>query len=80
MERADKIFTILVMAGLVAILVMQYRRHPKLPHVRLNESATDQVRRGPAYLLSALPIQRPNDDTLPVVSQWPAMGDDYDAN
>ena len=67
MERLDKIFTILVMAGLIALLVNNYRR-PKL--MAINTSVAPSAQPGPSYLVSALPISRRNDDYADAVSYY----------
>lgn len=61
MERADKIFTILVMAALAGVLVYSHRGRGALS-ARLNTPASPFRLSGPAYLTSALPIARRNDD------------------
>ena len=74
MDRAEKIMTALVIVALIAVLLMAHRRRGhkgNLTGVRLNVSALDDNRRGPSYLLSALPIHRHSDDFAePVSNDW----------
>lgn len=75
MDRAEKIMTALVLLALVAVLLHSHRRrghHGNLTGVRMNTSALpDPCHRGPAYLLSALPVERRSDDfTDAVSSRW----------
>ena len=72
MDRAEKIMTALVIVALIAVLLMSHRRrgyNGNLSGVRLNVSALDDYRRGPSYLLSALPLHRNSDDVAPSVSE-----------
>jgi hypothetical protein len=66
MDRADKIFTILAFAAMIGVLVHTHRprgHRGVLTGVKVNTSATpDAWKRGPAYLLSALPAKRRGDD------------------
>lgn len=68
MERADKIFTILMAAALVGVLVHQKR--PRDIGSRLDVSTVPghDSDNGPAYLLSALPSRRVRDDYADPVS------------
>jgi hypothetical protein len=68
MDRADKIFTILSISGMIALLVCSHRSRGKLAGVNMNESAAPSVKRGPAYLLSALPVSRFRDEYAGAVS------------
>jgi hypothetical protein len=70
MERIDKIFTILVMMAFVAFLVHGHKRRG-IASVHMNTSASPcDGDRGPAYLLSALPIHRRQDDYADPVSYY----------
>lgn len=63
MDRADKIFTILALTLMIGILVCYHRPRGNLADIRLNTSATpNPFKRGPAYLLSALPSHRAQND------------------
>ena len=82
MDRFEKICTCLVIAGLVAVLVASHRRrghNGNLTGLRMNTSASrcDAYLPSPAYLASALPLHRRNDDFADAVSYWPVGGDPY---
>lgn len=68
MDRTDKIFTALSLAGLAGFLLWQ--RGCMTPSPRMNASALPNfvVDKGPAYLVSALPNHRRADDAAPPVS------------
>ena len=72
MDRAEKIMTALLIAGLIAVLASSHRRrghHGNLTGVELNTSVSPcDNDYGPAYLLSALPDHRKKDDALNFVS------------
>lgn len=72
MDRIEKIGTCLVVAALIAVLVSSHRsrgHNGNLTGLRMNASAVpDDCRRGPSYLLSALPEHRRSDDFTDAVS------------
>lgn len=76
MDRADKIFTILAFAAMIAVLVSNTKR-AGLPAV--NTSAAPSTKSGPAYLLSALPLSRRSDDYADAVSYYQADNAPYNA-
>jgi len=67
MDRTDKIFTALSLAGLAGFLLWR-RRCEGGP--RMNESPVPRIINdsGPSYLLAALPTHRRYDDFAPPVS------------
>ena len=74
MDRTEKIMSCLVILALVAVLLHSHRSRGhkgNLTGLRVNTSTVDDEKRGPAYLLSALPIHRISDDlTDDVSSGW----------
>ena len=74
MDRFEKIMTALVLAGLIGVLAHTHRRRGhrgNLTDVRMNLSASPcDSDRGPAYLLSALPLQRRTDDWAGIVGYY----------
>ncbi len=82
MDRAEKIMTAIVIAGMIAVLCSAHRRRGhagNLTGLRMNTSASpcDISRRGPLYLLSALPSHRRSDDYADPTSYWAGNGDPY---
>jgi hypothetical protein len=84
MDRADKIFTILAFAAMIAVLASSHRRRGHkgvLTGVKANTSdMPDNSRVGPAYLLSALPARRVKDDYADPSSYFTADGEPYSPN
>lgn len=77
MERIEKIGTALVMIALVAVLVNTgWRRSKHILDGDLNTPAVPRLT-GPAYLTSALPIHRRNDDYADPSSYYVADGEPY---
>jgi hypothetical protein len=74
MDRADKIFTVLAMLALVGVVVHRHCGCPPRDDTRLDVSVATDAGRGPAYLLSALPSHRRNDDFLDPISFGPPEG------
>lgn len=82
MDRFEKILTALSLTGLIAVLAVSHRRrghNGNLTGLRMNTSAhpCDGYARGPAYMLSALPLHRRSDDYADPVSYWPIGGEPY---
>jgi hypothetical protein len=82
MDRADKIFTILAFAGMIAVLVSAHRprgHRGVLTGVKANTSERpDGCRLGPSYLLSNLPGVRQKDDYADPSSYYTQDGEPYD--
>lgn len=85
MDRAEKIMTALLIVALIAVLLHAHRsrgHRSNLTGLDLNTSTLpDNSRRGPTYLLSALPDHRNVNDAIQDVGCWPYSGydrgDDY---
>jgi hypothetical protein len=81
MDRADKIFTILAFAGMIAVLLHTHRprgHRGVLTGVKANTSdMPDGAKPGPVYLLSNLPSRRLKDDYADPSSYFTAEGVPY---
>ena len=76
MDNVDRLVVLMVISSVVICLVWQHGKdhkigaHPDLGKV--NTSEKHGVKRGPAYLLSNLPIARNYNDALPIAGDFPS--------
>jgi hypothetical protein len=77
MDTIDRLVIFLSLSALIVCLIMEHQApvlvgttKGSIPTDRVNKAhAFDPMEVGPAYLLSALPVVRRDDDVLQVVSE-----------